>query len=208
MTTLFLTRHAETVWHAENRYAGLSDVAITEHGREQARGLGRWSATAELDAVYSSTLSRSVLTATPAVNVTGLPLAQDARLVEVDFGRGDGLTRTEMREHFPAELDAFLAAPGTTPLPEGESGADAVARALPALDDVCAQHPDGRVLVVMHSTLMRLLLCHLLGLELDRYRVLFPGVTNAALTAFRLTPSADPQLIAFNVPPDTRTRLG
>ncbi|MCW4459943.1 histidine phosphatase family protein [Microbacterium sp. MPKO10] len=66
------------------------------------------------------------------------------------------------------------------------------------------QHPDGRVLVVMHSTLMRLLICHLLVFDLDRYRALFPGVTNAALTAFTLTPGTDPQLMAFNVPTDTR----
>ncbi|GAB2530188.1 histidine phosphatase family protein [Paramicrobacterium agarici] len=208
MTTLFLSRHGETEWHAENRYAGRSDVGMTPRGYEQAEHLGEWAARAELDAVCSSTLSRSVLTATPATKATGLPLTKDPRLVEVDFGRGDGLTRAEMRERFPVELEAFLGAPGTVPLPEGEPGADAVARCAPALDDLCAQHPDGRVLVVMHSTLMRLLLCHLLGLDLDRYRALFPGVTNAALTAFRLTPGVDPQLIAFNVPPDTRTRLG
>lgn len=208
MTTLFLTRHAETVWHAENRYAGLSNVAITEHGRAQAQELGRWSAAAELDAIYSSTLSRSVLTAQPSAHATGLTLTQDPRLVEVNFGRGDGLTRAEMREHFPADVDAFVAAPGTTPLPDGEAGTDAVARAMPALDDICRAHPDGRVLVVMHSTLMRLLLCHLLGLTLNSYRTAFPAVTNCALTGFRFTPTAAPSLIAFNVPPDSRTRLG
>ncbi|WP_437583312.1 histidine phosphatase family protein [Paramicrobacterium sp. CJ85] len=208
MTTLFLSRHGETVWHAENRYAGLSDVALTPRGFEQAEQLGEWAATANLDAVCSSTLSRSVLTATPAAEATGLPLTQDRRLVEVDFGHGDGLTRAEMRERFPAEVDAFLQAPGITPLPHGEPGEDAVARAFPALDELCAKHPDGRVLVVMHSTLMRLLLCHLLGLDLNRYRAAFPSVTNAALTAFAYTSSNNAQLLAFNVPPDTRTRLG
>ena len=32
MTTLYLARHGETEWHAEHRYAGSSDVALTEHG--------------------------------------------------------------------------------------------------------------------------------------------------------------------------------
>ena len=43
-TTLYVVRHGETEWHAENRYAGVSDVGLTETGREQAERLGRWAA--------------------------------------------------------------------------------------------------------------------------------------------------------------------
>ncbi|MFD0853182.1 phosphoglycerate mutase family protein, partial [Actinomadura adrarensis] len=43
-TTLYLVRHGQTEWHAENRYAGISDVALTETGRDQAERLGRWAA--------------------------------------------------------------------------------------------------------------------------------------------------------------------
>lgn len=208
MTTLFLSRHGETVWHAENRYAGISDVGLTENGHAQARQLGSWASGAELDALVSSTLSRSVLTAAPASDETALPLVQDERLVEVDFGSAEGLTRDDMRSRFPDALDAFLAKPGTTPLPNGESGTDAVARALPAIRDICDALPNGRVLVVMHSTLMRLLLCRFLGLNLDRYRRALPSVRNCAMTAFRLPDDGEPELLAFNVPPDTGTRLG
>ena len=35
-TTLLLARHGQTVWHAENRYAGISDVALTDTGVAQA----------------------------------------------------------------------------------------------------------------------------------------------------------------------------
>jgi len=37
MTTFFLARHGETVWHAEHRYAGNSDVALTRHGEGWTR---------------------------------------------------------------------------------------------------------------------------------------------------------------------------
>ena len=40
-TTLLLARHGQTVWHAENRYAGISDVPLTETGHAQAEALGR-----------------------------------------------------------------------------------------------------------------------------------------------------------------------
>lgn len=43
MSTLLLTRHAETVWHAENRYAGAdSDIDLTPAGKQQAERLAEW----------------------------------------------------------------------------------------------------------------------------------------------------------------------
>lgn len=88
MTTLLLARHGETVWHAENRYAGSTDIALTRTGREQADALGDWAVRHPVDAVYSSTLSRSVLTAAPAAAALRLPVQEDDRLKEVFFGAG------------------------------------------------------------------------------------------------------------------------
>ena len=44
MTTLLLVRHGQTVWHEGNRYAGSSDVPLTDVGHEQAQALARWAA--------------------------------------------------------------------------------------------------------------------------------------------------------------------
>jgi broad specificity phosphatase PhoE len=66
MTELVLVRHGETVWHAENRYAGRSDVPLTPRGQEQAGALARWATGAGLDAVLTSPLCRARETAGPA----------------------------------------------------------------------------------------------------------------------------------------------
>jgi Histidine phosphatase superfamily (branch 1) len=43
-TRLFLVRHGETLWHDENRYSGaMSDIDLTEKGREQAHRLAVWA---------------------------------------------------------------------------------------------------------------------------------------------------------------------
>lgn len=204
MTVFFFARHGETVWHDGNRYAGISDVALNDAGRAQADALGQWAAGAALDIIVSSDLSRAVLTAAPAVTATGLSHVVDPDLREVDFGAGDGLTRSEMALRFPEDLDAWLTRPATLSLPGGEAGRTAVTRAMPAIDRLIEQFPEGRVLVVAHSALMRLLLCELLGIDLDDYRRRFPTVVNAAVTSLEVIPGSrggrDAALLSFNIP--------
>ncbi|TFD86614.1 histidine phosphatase family protein [Cryobacterium serini] len=199
MTTIFLVRHGETAWHAENRYAGSSDVELTELGLAQAERLARWAEAQPIDAVYASDLSRAVITATPSATALGLPISVDPALREVHFGRGEGLTSGEMRALFAAETARFVERPGTSPLPGAESGTDAVERSWGALERIVSQYPGGTVLVVMHSTLMRLILCRALGIPLDRYRTDFPAVLNVGITTLLWTDQGT-ALLGYNVP--------
>ncbi|PDQ34253.1 MAG: hypothetical protein B5766_12490 [Candidatus Lumbricidophila eiseniae] len=79
MTRFFLVRHAETVWQAENRYAGRSDIPLTDHGNTQTEHLVMRAQNLQLDAVYSSTQMRAIHTAAPVAKAVKLPLATDAR---------------------------------------------------------------------------------------------------------------------------------
>ena len=209
MTTFFLARHGETVWHAEHRYAGNSDVALTRHGLGQAAALGAWAVDARLDAIVASPLSRAQRSAAPSVETTGLPLRTDARLVEIDFGLAEGLTPDEIAGRFPAEWAAFREAPASHPLPGGESGLQGIRRALPVLDDLHREFPDGRVLIVAHATLIRLLFCELAGMDPDGYRDLLPVLGNCTVTTIvypwatesRATHHPRIRLLGFDVPP-------
>jgi broad specificity phosphatase PhoE len=199
MTYLVLVRHGQTVWHAENRYAGSSDVALTTHGREQAAQLAGWARTARLAAVWASPLSRARITAKACADVTDLPLQIDERLRELDFGAGEGLTSAEMGDRFPDALEAFRADPVAHHLPDGEDPVKATDRFTACLHDLAQQHPDGRVPVVAHTTAIRLALCRLIGVPLSEYRRLFPFVRNCGLTELRLTDS-QPAVLQFNTP--------
>ena len=209
MTTFFLARHGETVWHAEHRYAGNSNVGLTQRGLGQAAALGAWAAEAQLDAIVASPLGRARRSAAPAVETTGLELRIDERLVELDFGAAEGLTPAEIAERFPVEWQAFARAPASSPLPDGERGRDGIARALPALDDLVAEFPDGRVLIVGHATLIRLLFSELAGMDPDGYRDLLPVLGNCHLTTIvypwatesRAMHHPRIRLLGFDVPP-------
>jgi broad specificity phosphatase PhoE len=58
MTTLLLARHGETDWNRELRIQGSSDIELNELGRQQAQFLAQELTDVELDAIYSSDLSR------------------------------------------------------------------------------------------------------------------------------------------------------
>jgi broad specificity phosphatase PhoE len=206
---LHLIRHGETEWHAENRYAGRSDIRLTDRGLRQAAALAASAPRLDLGLVASSQLRRAVETAAPLAAAAGVPHRVDARFEEVDFGRGEGLTRDEMGRRFPVDLDAFLARPASHPLPGGEPGAAAVERAFAGLAALVAEHREdaGAIALVAHTTLIRLMLCTFLGLPLDEYRRRFPVVGNVTVTTVRVdaTPVAaeliaSAGLIAFNMP--------
>lgn len=185
MTQLIhLARHGQTVWHAENRYAGISDIALTAAGREQAGALAQWADSEDLGLVASSNLVRAFHTAAEVAAVTGLPHITDDRLREVDFGAAEGMTRAEMAQAFPENLVAFLRTPATTPLPNGELGHHAVTRFLDAITELTQTSPRP-VLVVAHTTVIRLGLCALLHLPLDDYRTRFPVLENGTITTIR-----------------------
>jgi len=199
MTDLFLVRHGETVWQAENRYAGVSEVELSPRGVEQAALLATWASSAGLAAVWSSPLGRALATATPCAERAGLRLRVDARLRELDFGDGEGLTSQEMRELFPAAFAAFGSDPVANHLPGGEDPVGTAGRFVACLREIADQQPEGRVLVVAHTTMIRLALCRLLGAPLSDYRRLYPAIGNCALTEIRMA-GRRPALLQFNGP--------
>lgn len=188
MTVVHLARHGETTWHEENRYAGRTDVELTDRGRAQAEAVGEWAASRPIAVVASSDLQRAHRSVEPVALRMGLEIVVDPRLREVDFGRAEGMPAEEVRSRWPKAWASFVATPATAPLPGGDLGADAAFRYAAALADLSAVATiaEGELLVVAHRTAMRLWLCHALGVPLDEYRRSFPRVGNGAVISVSL----------------------
>jgi broad specificity phosphatase PhoE len=199
MTHVYLVRHGATVWHAENRYAGITDVALDRGGYAQAERLAVWASEARLTAIWCSPLSRARETAAPSARAVGLEPRIDERLREIDFGQIEGKTMAEAELLFPEEIRRFKADPATYPLPGGEDPHQAASRAVSVLREIESTHSQGRVLVIAHNTLIRLTLCFLLGIPLTRYRTVFPAVRNGALTEIGLA-DGEAALLRYNSP--------
>lgn len=160
-TTLVLLRHGETTMSIERRFSGVGDPELTERGRAQAVAaasrIGLLSTTLPITAVYSSPLRRARATAQAAASVLGLDVVVEKRLRETDFGDWDGYSIAEVRERWPAELDAWLSSSKAAP-PSGESFDQTLLRVRRARGEILAAHSGEVVLVVSHVTPIKTLL--------------------------------------------------
>ena len=150
-TATVLLRHGQTAMSVQKRYAGRSDVPLTDVGVQQAAAAAKRLASVGLGAIVTSPLLRAVQTAQEVAAATGAAVVTDDGFRETDFGAWEGRTFAEVRERWPAELTAWLADPEAAP-PGGESFADVSARVTAALDRVLAARPGQTVLVVSHVT--------------------------------------------------------
>ena len=169
-TRLFLVRHGATVLSAEDRFAGATDVALSDEGRAQAERLAERLAGAELAAVYASPMNRTMETAAIIVGAHAVtPIPRDG-LREINHGRWEGLRRNEVEAQFPEEYAAWEADPFTFAPEGGESGVSVMARALPVIREIVERHAGANVLVVSHKATLRLILSSLLGFDARGYR--------------------------------------
>src|SRR6185503_5170294 len=199
ITRVFLVRHGATVLTAEDRFAGSTDVPLSNEGREQARRLALRLRSHQIAAVYASPLGRTVETARILAEPSGLKVQTRPALREISHGRWEQMTRAEVAQKFPDEADAWEKDPFTFAPRDGESGLAVTARALPALLEIVRAHPGENVLVVSHKATIRLLISSLLGFDPRRYRdnldqspaalniVDFKDPTRARLTLFNDT---------------------
>jgi probable phosphoglycerate mutase len=195
VTRVFMVRHGATVLSAEDRFAGATDVALSDEGREQTRRLADRLSQEKIMAIYASA---SILAAPHKLEVQ---TREGFR--EINHGRWEQMTRREVEEKFPEEAAEWEKDPYTFAPLGGESGLAVTARALPALIELVRSHPGENILVVSHKATIRLLLSSLLGFDPRRYRdnldqkpaalniVDFRDATRARLTLFNDTSHYD-----------------
>lgn len=147
MTRLFLTRHGETEHNRDGIEMGQLDIPLSETGRRQAGRLATRFRDVPIDAVYCSPLERSRRTAEILGEPHWLPVETRDELMERSCGAMEGAETEVIRETLADEgLDWSTWKPAG-----GETRAEAVSRARPAVADVCESHADDLVVVVAHS---------------------------------------------------------
>ncbi len=95
MRYLYFARHGQTVWNVENKICGATDIALTELGHQQAIELGKKIVEEGIsfDEILYSPLIRAAETARHVAEVTGVPMREEPRLKEQNFGKYESTPR-------------------------------------------------------------------------------------------------------------------
>jgi probable phosphoglycerate mutase len=167
-----LWRHGQTVWNAERRFQGQSDIPLDETGQAQAERAARLLAGLRPDMIVSSDLSRAAGTAAALARLTGLEVTLDKDLRERHGGCWEGLTDTEIRARYPVEHANWDP-------PDGEPTSVVAERVAGALHRIAATAGElgmtaGLAVVVSHGAALRLGMSRLLGMPGELSGVLGP----------------------------------
>ena len=181
-TTLIFVRHGVTIHTADKKFSGPGgdDPGLTDEGRAQAeRAADALRRDGGIDAVLTSPLQRTRDTAEIVSKALGLePVVEDG-FRECAFGDWDGLTLNEVRERWPAELDAWLASFEVAP-PGGEPIVAVQQRVEETLGRTLTSYAGQTVVVVSHVTPIKLAVRYVLDAPL-------PSVNRMLLAPASLT---------------------
>lgn len=164
MGIIYIARHGETEWNAQQRIQGHTDVALSERGRAQAQLLADRLADTPLDAAYASDLQRAAATARAVIGSRPIPLTPTPELREYHKGIFEGLTPAECEQRHPAIYAASLVNDLDFAPPGGESIRQTGARMDAIVQQVRRRHADDSVLIVGHGGSLRAALVSLLEL--------------------------------------------
>ena len=197
MTRIFLIRHGENNYTAQDKLAGwTAGVHLNERGREQASTLAKYLDAIPIKAIYSSPLLRALETARPLAKAKNIPIGRCSGVAEVRYGSWQGQKLRDLRRRKLWELVQHR--PSVVTFPRGESIRHVQTRAVDAIDTICSQHPRDVIAIFSHSDVIKMILAHYLGLHLDWYQRIV--IRTASVSELLLTSRA-PMLLGVNYIP-------
>lgn len=174
---LYVTRHGETSWNVENKVCGVTDVELTEKGREQARELAEAVNSRHIDIIISSPLKRAVETSRIIAEGRDIPILTDQRLTEQDYGIYEGVDRKD--ERFLANKRNFAYR-----YPGGESMMQVAHRTYGLIEELREKYPDKTVLLVCHGGVCRVMNTYFRDMTNDEF--FYYSLVNCMLEEYEL----------------------
>ncbi len=175
MGKIYFVRHGQTVWNVENKICGKSDSPLTEKGHAQAVETGKkiLEMGIKADMILCSPLSRARDTAQHISEVTGIPMREEPRLIEQNFGKYEATARNGME--FQEAKKQFLNRYG-----DGESMFQLAQRIYNLLDDLKAD--GGDYILVAHNGIARVVNSYFYEMTNDEYAAF--GIRNCDIRKY------------------------
>ncbi|MBQ9140657.1 MAG: histidine phosphatase family protein [Lachnospiraceae bacterium] len=147
---LYIARHGQTTWNAQNKVCGITDVELTEKGIEQANALAQVVATRDIELILTSPLKRAVETGRIVAEHCRIPMKIEERLIEQNYGIYEGVDRKNV-DFLKNKRNFAYRYPG------GESMMQVACRIYGLLDDIKEEDEGKNVLIISHGGVCRII---------------------------------------------------
>ena len=172
---IHLVRHGQTVLNSDIRYRGQRDVPLDRQGRREALEVARELADSNVRAVYSSPLFRALEVGTAIAAAAGVTDVEPIdELMNLDYGRWEGLSRDEARAFDPEAWARYAEDPEHAHCPGGESLAAAADRIARGLIRIGERHAGETVAAVSHGVMLRLAVLRIAGRVTSNWQFAIP----------------------------------
>jgi phosphoserine phosphatase len=193
---IIFVRHGQTDWNAEDRMQGQLDAKLSQLGLRQAAIVSNALAGLRIDAIYSSDLSRAMVTAHAIAEPYGIMIETSELLREVNLGAWQGLTLQEIQERFPSEYAAYRSDAVANRPPGAERIESVIARVSAFLEKVTVDCAQETIVVVAHGGTIRGALCWALDSGPLLYRRI--KLANAGITSIEVIAGDTPTVTRVN----------
>ena len=181
MTEIYIIRHTQAEGNRYRMMQGFWDGNVTEKGRLQIEALAERFRDISVDAVYSSDLSRAMLTAEAAARWRKLPIQTREDLRELNIGPWEQKFFGNIQYETPELAESFLHDAENWRLEGAETFPHVRQRALRALTEIAKENDGKTIAVVSHGITIRCIMSGITGIPLSDDRRL-PIFKNTAVT--------------------------
>ena len=159
---LYVARHGQTQWNAENKVCGHTDLPLTGVGIAQAQALAEKAEALGIDLILSSPLQRAYRMAEIIGARCGAEVQVEERLIEQNYGVYEGVDRQD--PGFLANKRQFAVR-----YPGGESMMDMAGRIYPLLEEIRERYSEKTVLLACHGGVCRVIRTFFMPMTNEEY---------------------------------------
>ena len=167
MTQIYLIRHAEAEGNLYRRAHGHYDGQITKRGHKQIELLQKRFENEQIDAVYSSDLTRARVTSASIHAPRGLEVSATNRLREVNIGEWEDMPWGEIERVHGEMCKHFNSDPARWDVSDCEPYLSVQKRITDFITDLAQKHEGKSVAAFSHGFAIRSFLCGQLGYASD-----------------------------------------
>lgn len=161
MNKLYVARHGQTVWNAQNKVCGVTDVELTEKGIEQAEKLAD-IVPDNIDVIITSPLKRAIETGKIVAEKNNIPMYIEELLIEQNYGIYEGIDRKDPQFLNNKRNFAYR-------YPDGESMMQVAYRIYGFIDKIKKEYQGKNVLLISHGGVCRIIRTYFIDMTNEEF---------------------------------------